>query len=1031
MKFRSRIVLGVACIELFAFTLLLTMVLQQLKASNQQHIQQFGQQISELIEASAEGALLSRDLATLEQLARRGVEGGDVVYIRFLDASNRVLTEYGTPNRAIEQPKNTPLFHRESVSFQQHGQLLGRAEFGLDISGFHQQQRHIQWQVIGTGAVLMLLSGLFSLWLGNYLSARLTRLRDASLQMARGSWDCVVPIEGEDEFAETAWAFNQMCKSLKQSEQKLIDEAEQLHKLTQAIEQTPTTVVITDLDGAIEYANQHFFELTGYLPDEVLGQNPRILKSGLTDPQLYSELWETVLAGEPWRGELCNRYKNGDLHWERVLICPIRDRAGEISRLMAIKENISAEKEIEEALALAHSRQRALLDSFPFSIWLKDCNGRFLAANKRLAELNGFDSPEELVGQMASEFCEQGYISDCLISDQQVIESGQPILIERQSEFEGQPRWLEIYKAPIFDHQNSVTGTVGFSRDISERKDAEAKMRESAAIIEAASEGIILTELDGTVLMVNPAFTQITGYHPEDIVGKTPAVLSSGRHDKDFFREMFTALAEKGRWEGEIWNRRKDGGIYLHWQTVACIRDGDGVPSRYLALFNDVTERRQAEDEIRFRANYDILTQLPNRALLTDRLQQAMAQSRRNESMLALLFLDLDHFKRVNDTLGHGAGDQLLQEVAERLKGVVRESDTVARLGGDEFVLLLPDQTSADASGDIAQKVIQAVEQPLVIDGQTVQVGASIGITIYPKDGRGVTALFRNADLAMYRAKEAGRHTWRYYEDGMTEQARQQLDLEMDLRGALKHKEIQVYYQPIVDLDSGDIIGVEALSRWTRQNGEEVSPVVFIPLAEELGIVNELGRQMMEQACEHLAELQVRNPSLYMSVNLSTLQIPDGLSLPWLEALVGEYGLKPAQLMLEITEGVLLSDTAGVRSWLEQARSMGFRVALDDFGTGYSSLSYLKRFPVDVLKIDKSFVADLVSDPSDRALVGAIIAMSNSLDLSVIAEGIETGQQLEDLSSLGCSTGQGYLFSHAVEFDRICQKLGRESEYTL
>lgn len=534
----------------------------------------------------------------------------------------------------------------------------------------------------------------------------------------------------------------------------------------------------------------------------------------------------------------------------------------------------------------------------------------------------------------------------------------------------------------------------------------------------------MLTDLESTVLMVNPAFSQITGYSAKDIVGKTPKILSSGRHDRTFFQLMFEALTRDGRWVGEIWNRRKDGQIYLHWQTVACIYDEQGNPAKYLALFNDMTERRRAEDEIRFRANYDTLTHLPNRALLKDRLKQAMATNRRENNVLGVLFLDLDHFKRVNDTLGHGAGDQLLKVVAQRLCSTVRESDTVARLGGDEFVLLLPGLGKAAEAGDIARKVIRVIEQPITIKKQTVHVGCSIGITLYPEDGADVTTLFRNADLAMYRAKESGRNTWRFYEGGMMERACEQMELESELRQSLEQRQLSVRYQPIVTLTDRKVVGLEALSRWQRADGSWVSPCVFVPLAEEMGVVSQLGQQVLEQACEDLATLTRAGSDLYMSVNLSSMQIPEGLPLAWLEEVLQRYDIRPGQLMLEITEGLLLGDSADVQQWLEQARKLGLRIALDDFGTGYSSLSYLKRFPVDVLKIDQSFIADLTADSSDRALVSAIIAMSHSLDLAVIAEGVETGNQLSELTLLGCLKGQGYLFAPAMELAQIAQLEG-------
>lgn len=438
-----------------------------------------------------------------------------------------------------------------------------------------------------------------------------------------------------------------------------------------------------------------------------------------------------------------------------------------------------------------------------------------------------------------------------------------------------------------------------------------------------------------------------------------------------------------------------------------------------VAVVRDVTERKRAEEEIRYRANFDQLTGLPNRELLVERLTQAIRQARRDSRRLALLFVDLDHFKQVNDTLGHTLGDRLLQQAAERLKNCVRESDTVARQGGDEFVVLLQGIDQPRDAAQVAGKIISQLRDPFLLDDHVAHIGASIGITHFPEDGEDVLSLFRNADLAMYRAKDGGRNSFQFFEPAMTQAAMQRRSMESDLRLALDRGEFRLHYQPIYQLAGARLVGVEALLRWPHPRRGLVPPVDFIALAEETGLIRELGIWVLKQVCRQLAQWRDQGLDFYVSVNISSRQIPDALPLAWLQDLLAGHGLTPDRLVLEITEGVLLADTTRTQTWLEEARHRGFRISLDDFGTGYSSLAYLKRFPVDQLKIDRTFVGDMHRDPADRSLVEAILAMARSLGLEVIAEGVENAEQLALLRRMGCLLVQGHHFSPAIRAEDI------------
>jgi len=544
--------------------------------------------------------------------------------------------------------------------------------------------------------------------------------------------------------------------------------------------------------------------------------------------------------------------------------------------------------------------------------------------------------------------------------------------------------------------------------DLTERKRAEEKLRLAATVFEASTESIMVTDARGTIKAVNGAFARTTGYTPREVIGRNPRILKSGRMLAEYYAGLWHTLTETGYWEGEIWNRRKDGKIYHEWLTVTAVCE-DGQVVEYVAVFSDITRRRLSAEEIHYQAHYDSLTHLPNRNLLLERLGQAIRQHEREPQKFALLFVDLDRFKNVNDTLGHIAGDRLLQETAQRLLGCVRASDTVARQVGDEFAILLQDIERSTDAARVAAKILGKLAQPFDLDGQSAYVGASIGIALFPDDGLESAQLSRNADLAMQRAKETGRNTFQFFEPAMTEAAQARYALEADFRHALAHKdEFAIFLQPIIDLRDLRVSGFEALSRWYRHRREPVPPDRFIPLAEESGLIHEFSRWMLPEVCRWLAALKIEASHLHLAVNLSSRQIPDRLSLDWLDSMLVEHRLSPVDLTLEITEGVLLADSPATRSWLTEARQRGFRISLDDFGTGYSSLAYLKNFPLDQIKIDKSFVRDIASQTPDKALVRAILAMTGELGLEVVAEGIETDDQLSMLQEMGCPYGQGY-----------------------
>jgi diguanylate cyclase (GGDEF)-like protein/PAS domain S-box-containing protein len=540
---------------------------------------------------------------------------------------------------------------------------------------------------------------------------------------------------------------------------------------------------------------------------------------------------------------------------------------------------------------------------------------------------------------------------------------------------------------------------------------AEEQMRLYAQVFTCAAEGMTITDAQSRILAVNPAFCSITGYAVEEVLGLTPAILSSGRQGVDYYRQMWRELLKRGHWQGEIWNRRKDGGIYPEWLSVAAVRDTEGATSNYIGIFTDISERKESEARIQHLAQHDALTGLPNRVLLEDRISQAILNSRRSERMAAVVFFDLDRFKNINDTLGHDVGDNLLIQAARRGQGALRDTDTLCRLGGDEFVVVLPEIEHLQYAMHVTRKLLSALGQPYVLAGHTLTVTASAGIALWPDDGQTVSELLRKADAAMYRAKEEGRNTARFYSAGINNTSLGELLLENDLRGALERGEIVMYYQPKVDAASGRLIGAEALMRWRSREHGMISPSRFIPLAEESGLIGALGEWALNDVCrQQRCWMDAGLTALPVAVNLSAHQFAQQ-DVPKLVAdALERYRLPPELIALELTESLLMRNAGSAAKVLHALHRMRIDVAIDDFGTGYSSLSYLHQFPVQALKIDRSFVCEISEQGTTVKLVPAMIAMAHELDLAVIAEGVETEAQRTYLLKHGCDQFQGFLF---------------------
>ena len=684
-------------------------------------------------------------------------------------------------------------------------------------------------------------------------------------------------------------------------------------------------------------------------------------------------------------------------------------------------------RESKNAIKASETQVRLLLDSAGEGIYGVDENGMVTFANPKALEILGFCT-EEFVGQNAHALVHHTHDDgrpyepqDCPIC--RSFRGDYPAHIEGELFWRKDGSSLIVeYRAHPIHSGGRVLGSVVTFSDITERKQTENSLELAKNIIENAHEGILVTDLDGVIEQVNDAYVKITGFSREEVLGANPRVLRSGRHDKVFYAEMWKDIYDKGFWEGEIWDRRKNGELFPKWLSIITVQDSLGNPSKYVGIFSDITTLKNAEKELEHLAYYDALTGLPNRVLFLDRLKQGISAAKRDGHQLATLLIDLDRFKYVNDTFGHDAGDALLQIVAQRLQSFLRESDTVARLGGDEFIVLLLETNDPEEASIIAQKIIDDLSAPIEVNGKKVNIGASIGISTYPNDGDQCDLLLKHADLALYKAKDSGRGRYHYFSEELQAAVFDQIAMEEEMLKGIDEGQFSLHYQPKINLTSGKMTGMEALVRWNHPDKGLIRPDHFIPFAEETGLIIPLGQWILRTACRQMAEFNVGlDVPLKVAINISAGQFQQRGLLHILQDTIERYNIEAENIELEITESSVMGDVDEAIAKMNRFRDLGLHLAIDDFGTGYSSLSYLKRFPINTLKIDQSFVRDLTIDSDDAAIVQAIISMAKSLQLNVVAEGVETQEQLAFLKANGCENVQGYLFSKPLPADEFMQ----------
>ncbi|MAC84720.1 MAG: hypothetical protein CL624_11375 [Arcobacter sp.] len=667
-----------------------------------------------------------------------------------------------------------------------------------------------------------------------------------------------------------------------------------------AVEHSDNSVILTDANKKILYVNENFETNTGYLKDDILGKDPKVLSSGLNLRATYDELNEKLLSGKKWEGELINKRKDGSLFYEKVSIVPI-----------------FVNEKIENYLAIK----------------------------------------------------------------------------------------LDITKY------------------IKQREE----LKESSIVFENTEEGILITDANQRIISVNKAFEKISGYTKEELIGKKPSLLKSFKHDRFFYKKMWLSIQEKGYWKGKIYDLIKDGSIIPTWLNITAVKDENGKVIKYISMHTNLQEIIDSQEKADYLAYHDSLTNLPNRIKLEDHLSHVIAVASRDHLTMSILFIDLDRFKIINDTLGHQVGDRLLQNVSKRIRKVLRDTDMVARMGGDEFIVVLETARNKKAAAYVCQKILDTLKEPIKIGEHTLNTSASIGVAMFPDNGKTITTLIKNADTAMYHAKSLGKNNYQYYNEELSINIHDQLKIEQALKQAISGDELYLNYQAQYDLRTKEVISFEALVRWDSKKIGFTPPNIFIPVAEDTGMIVEIGDFIFEKACSDFKKFKQINEKLqYIAINISTIQFRDKHFVSKIKEIIKKIDILPSQIELEITERYIMEFNETNMLILDELRALGFRMSIDDFGTGYSSMNYLTKLPIDIIKVDKSFVDGIPEDNNNMQISKAIIALSKSLGYRTVAEGIETKEQEEILLSLNCNIGQGYFFSKPLDYDNTIEFLNKK-----
>ncbi|MGR5222548.1 putative bifunctional diguanylate cyclase/phosphodiesterase [Vibrio parahaemolyticus] len=662
------------------------------------------------------------------------------------------------------------------------------------------------------------------------------------------------------------------------------------------------------------------------------------------------------------------------------------------------------------------------IDSLEDHTWVKDTQGNYVAINKSVEKAWNM-SREQVCGRTDFDLFPEQRASYFKRADDLVVEQGHQTTVEECAAHDehGNEMWLETIKSPMFDQHGELLGILGMTRNVTRRKQVETRLAITSEIFNNFQEGMMITDKHARIMDVNNAFTDVTGYPASEVIGKNPRLLHSGHHEPAFYQELWQQLSDKGQWKGEFINRKKDGSVYPQMATISAITDDNDDLLHYICVFEDISNQKAHEEKLRRMAFFDPLTNLPNRAHLSSLLEQSIESGQRHNEQFATLFLDLDHFKHINDSKGHLYGDRLLTQVASRLTQVLNHRASIGRIGGDEFVIIVSGYESEAQLLDTVDETLSVFNMPFNLDTHdSLRVSASIGVALYPQDGKDSETLLKNADTAMYLAKKKGRNGYAFYSPDLTYSSVVHVKVQSALHDALEKRQLSLVYQPQYKLGNQSLLGVEALLRWNHPELGLIPPDQFIPIAEKTGLIHRIGTWALTEACRQGRTWLDKGVQFgKMAVNVSALQLQRRDFVPQLIRILRESRLPAECLDIEITESFLLTDRDQAVERLDQLRRLGIEISLDDFGTGYSSLAYLKGLPISKLKIDRSFICDVPEQRDSNAIVQAIIALGETLSLTIVAEGVESIQQVEYLSAHGCHYGQGYVFSKPVSAEQI------------
>jgi diguanylate cyclase (GGDEF)-like protein/PAS domain S-box-containing protein len=831
-----------------------------------------------------------------------------------------------------------------------------------------------------------------------------------------------ISTDPENELIYTTWR----DISYKQNVLERIADSE--NRFKSLMQQSPYIIEIYDKEGLQIEVNRAYEEMWDFPAETTVNKfnllkSEEVKKTGLLDYVLRAYKGEVVLVPiykfNP-QGQTEARGK-GRIRWLNTKIYPLRDSNNKVSNIVITHEDVTERQRVLEELKFSEERFRSLVETTSDFIWEVNAKGIYTYVSPQVFNILGY-TPSELLGKTPFDFLLEKEKEEIQKKFNLAISKGLNITNLENINLHKNKKHivLETSGVPFKNSKGQIAGYRGIDRDITNRKIYEEQLLLTESVFKNSIEGIAVTDAEGLIKKVNSSFTSITGYSSEEVIGENPRILKSDRHDNSFYEKMWKELINQGYWNGEIWNRKKDGSAYPEWLSISAIHDEEGNTTHYISVFHDITEKKMNEEKMQFLAFHDPLTRLPNRRLLYDRLNIAIETAKRTTKLTALFYLDIDNFKDINDTHGHPFGDELLCKVKDLISSICRKSDTFARYGGDEFVIVLSSIDSTMEAVEFSERLIHLFKEPINVLKESIYTTISVGVTIYPLDGEDIVTLEKNADLALYKAKRAGKNQAYHYQDELKEVILTKTAIQNGLRKSIEtFDSFSLAYQPKVDARTNKIYGVEALLRWELE-GERISPDQFIPIAEETDLIIPIGRWVIKKTISDIIQLHnMGHDSIILSINLSFRQFVDEHMFDIIDEALKETGFDKTKLMFEITESTSVNDVDYSVKIMKEFDARGFALSIDDFGTGYSSLSYLKKFALSELKIDKSFIQDIPQDQNDIAICKTIINMAKSLNFSVVAEGVETQEQLDFLLENGCYIIQGYLFYKPLDFESL------------